>query len=398
LRLYADAKATEPQTVPAIANEDETDPLGSRANPFAAELIDNRRITGAASDKEVRHIAFSLTGSPIAYEPGDALGVVVENSSREVEAVLASSSLDGAAEVELDGKTMRLQDALRAELSIGRLTQASVIKFAKLSNDPELLALIEPERGQDLAAFVYGRDLIDLLLNYPGVIASPSALATLLPRLQPRLYSISSSPKAHPGEVHLTVATVRYESHGRKREGVASGYLASLETGAPVRIYAQTNKRFRLPKDGTVPVIMIGPGTGVAPFRAFLEERRASGAKGGNWLFFGDRRAATDYLYREELESFRSDGTLTRLDTAFSRDQAEKVYVQTRMLEQAEELGKWLADGAHVYVCGDAQYMAKDVDRALRAIVARYGKLSDAQAQIQVNQMAAEGRYLRDVY
>ncbi len=398
LPLFADSAAVEPQIASVVANEDETDPVGSRANPFAAELIDNRRITGITSDKEVRHIAFSLAGSPMAYEPGDAVGVVVENATREVDAVLAAASLDGAAEIELEGNPMRLTDALRAELSVGRLTQASVIKFAKLSKDPELLSLIEPERGQDLAAFVHGRDLIDLLLNYPGVVTSPAMLASLLPRLQPRLYSISSSPKAHPGEVHLTVATVRYESHGRKRDGIASGYLASLDPGARVRIYTQPNKRFRLPKDGDTPVIMIGPGTGIAPFRAFLEERRASGAKGSNWLFFGDRRAATDFLYKEELGSFSMDGTLTRLDTAFSRDQAEKVYVQTRMLEQAEELGKWLADGAHVYVCGDAQHMAKDVDRALRTIVARHGKLSDAQAQIQVNQMAAEGRYLRDVY
>jgi sulfite reductase (NADPH) flavoprotein alpha-component len=211
------------------------------------------------------------------------------------------------------------------------------------------------------------------------VIDSPQTLVAMLPKLAPRVYSIASSAKAHPGEVHLTVAAVRYQSHGRARLGIGSTFLADRAAAAPFGVYVQRAHRFRLPKDGAASIIMVGPGTGIAPFRAFLEERRASGARGKSWLFFGDRRAATDYLYRDELDAFRADGTLTRLDTAFSRNQKDKIYVQHRMQESAAELWRWLKDGAHFYVCGDATHMAKDVDRALKSIVARQGRMSDAR-------------------
>jgi sulfite reductase (NADPH) flavoprotein alpha-component len=345
----------------------------------------------------VRHIAFSLAGSGIDYAPGDALGVVPENPPDMVAAILAATGLEAATPVTL-GREMMLYDALTREFSLGRLTQAMLIKFARRAGDPELDNLLKPENAEALKTFLDGRDLIDLLLRYPGVIRTADDIVALVPRLAPRLYSISSSPKAHPGEVHLTVAAVRYNSHGRDRVGIASTFLADRAGKGAVDIYIQRNIRFRLPNDDDAPVIMVGPGTGIAPFRAFLEERRATGARGRNWLFFGDRRQAHDFLYRDELERFRSEGVLSRLDTAFSRDQAAKVYVQHRMLESGAGIWHWLQDGAHFYVCGDASRMAKDVDRALKEIIARHGRMGPAAAQLEVDQMIATGRYVRDVY
>ena len=392
--------AAAPGDAGASAGDDDDAPgdaPGSRGNPLAATVVDNRALTSGASDREVRHIALTPNDIALVYEPGDALGVVVSNPPEMVAAVLAATGFDGGARVSLEGGPT-LAEALAHRLSIGRLTQPTVIKFAAAAKDPELSALLEPERNQALAGFLHGRDLIDLLVRYPGALESPRALVAMLPALAPRVYSIASSLKAHPGEVHLTVALVRYASHGRDRVGIASSFLAERAAPGPVRIYLQSNSRFRLPEDPATPVIMIGPGTGIAPFRAFLHERRAIGAAGPSWLFFGDRHAASDFLYRDELEGFRKDGTLSRLDLAFSRDQPEKVYVQHRMLESAAELWGWLRDGAHLYVCGDADRMAKDVHQALRIIFARQGRMSEAQAALEVDQLAAQRRYLRDVY
>jgi len=385
-----------PVAVASIAAEEPAEEPGTRANPVTARLIENRLLT-AGSDKEVRHIAISLEGSALSYEPGDSLGILADTPPEMVASVLSATGLDGAAKVDVDG-VRPLAEALARHLSIGRLTQPTLIKFAARAKDPELSAVLEPGRAEALAEFLYGRDLIDLLIRYPGVIDSPQTLVAMLPKLASRVYSIASSAKAHPGEVHLTVAAVRYQSHGRARLGIGSTFLADRAAAAPFGVYVQRAHRFRLPKDGAAPIVMVGPGTGIAPFRAFLEERRASGAQGKSWLFFGDRRAATDYLYRDELDAFRADGTLTRLDTAFSRDQKDKIYVQHRMRESAAELWRWLKDGAHFYVCGDATHMAKDVDRALKSIVARQGRMSEAQAQLEVEQLIADGRYLRDVY
>jgi sulfite reductase (NADPH) flavoprotein alpha-component len=391
------AGAAAPAAAEQGSDEPEAEPLGSRANPFPAPIVDNRPLTSAGSDKDVRHIALSLEGSPLSYEPGDALGTWPSNPPDMVEAILAATGCNGDAVVRLDGETT-LADALGCKLSLGRLTQPTLIKFAKAANDPDLSALLEPERAEALAAFLYGRDAIDLFVRYPGAVATPEALVALLPRLAPRVYSIASSLKAHPGEVHLTVAVVKYTSHDRARVGIGSTFLAERAGSEPVGVYVQRNTRFRLPSDPKTPIVMIGPGTGIAPFRAFLEERRALGNAGPAWLFFGDRRAATDFLYRDELQQFRKDGVLTRLDLAFSRDQAEKIYVQQRMVENAAELWRWIQDGAHLYVCGDASRMAKDVHAALKTIVARQGRLSEAQATIEVDQLAVNGRYARDVY
>jgi sulfite reductase (NADPH) flavoprotein alpha-component len=258
--------------------------------------------------------------------------------------------------------------------------------------------LIAPERGDDLKKWLWGRHVIDLLELLPAPMPVPEFI-TLLRRLVPRLYSISSSPKAHPGEVHLTVSAVRYQTHGRGRKGVASTFLADRVGDANyVKVHVQPSHGFRTPANGDTPMIMVGPGTGVAPFRAFLEERLATGAKGRNWLFFGDQRRASDFLYEEQLIAWQRDGFLTRLDLAFSRDQAEKVYVQTRMLENGPELWSWLEAGAHFYVCGDAGRMAKDVDAALHAIVEKHGARTPEEARAYIARLRSDKRYQRDVY
>ena len=371
----------------------------TRNRPFASRLLDAPLLNKAGSDKETRHVVLSLAGSDIAYEPGDALGVVPTNDPAQVDAVLAASGLSGDALVTNAGAAMDLRTALTSRLSIGKLSQATLIKFQAKAESADLARLVEPDNVEEREAWLWGREFIDLLIDCPGVVVSAEDMVAMLPKLAPRLYSIASSQRAHPDEVHLTIGVVRYEAWGRARGGIASTEIADRMTaGAELPVYLHPNPRFRLPADPDRPVIMIGPGTGIAPFRAFLEERRETGAKGKNWLFFGDRRAACDYLYREELRAFGKDGLLTRIDTAFSRDQIDKIYVQHLMLDAGAEIWKWIADGAHLYVCGDGSRMARDVDDALIAIVAEHGRMSPAKARIELQQLAAERRYCRDVY
>jgi sulfite reductase (NADPH) flavoprotein alpha-component len=287
---------------------------------------------------------------------------------------------------------------LSAKLDVARPGDSTVellMKHAGAEDRAELAKILDGAADAKLA----DPDLLDLLRGFPAVRPPLDALLAALEDLQPRLYSIASSPRAHEGEVHLTVGAVRYERNGRARQGVASTFLAErLAPGAKLKTFVQPAHGFRLPANGDTPVVMIGPGTGIAPFRAFLEERRASNARGKNWLFFGDQREATDFLYRTEIEAFQADGTLTRLDLAFSRDGASKVYVQDRMRESGAELWAWLQTGAHVYVCGDAARMARDVDAALRGIVATHGKMDEAAAKAFVQRLTADKRYQRDVY
>ena len=300
---------------------------------------------------------------------------------------------------EPSGKETSLRSALLRNYQITKPGSSLLQLIADKAGDEELKSLLEPSRKADLDKFLYGREVIDVLLRCGAAKFAPKEFVGLLAKLQPRLYSISSSPKAHPGEVHLTIAAVRYESHGRARKGVCSTFLADrVEADTPVPVFVQTSHGFRIPADGSKPTIMIGPGTGIAPFRAFLEERRAIGATGKNWLFFGDQKAASDFLYREQLEGMLAEDLLTRLDTAFSRDQAEKIYVQTRMLEQAAELWRWLEDGAHLYVCGDAKRMAKDVDAALHEIIQNAGGKTADEAKAYVAKLKSDKRYQRDVY
>jgi len=390
----------------AIASHAAAPPAGhDRRNPYAGRLVRVTRLNEAGSTKDTRHVVIDLEGSPIVYEPGDALGVYPENCPELVDWIL--ELLDARADTSvpaLNGEETSLRDALRRDRDIHRPADDLIALLRSSARDPAQAAALERiERaldGTDGGGVdpLAGRDIADLLDDFPSARPAPGDFVSALTPLQPRLYSISSSLKAHPDEVHLTVAVVRYWANGRNRKGVASTFLAErLEPGAPLRVFVQPSHGFRLaPPDA--PIIMIGPGTGVAPFRAFLEERRSVGARGRNWLFFGDRSRSQDFLYRRELEGFLEDGTLERLDAAFSRDQEEKVYVQHRMLESSREIWRWIEDGASIYVCGDAKRMAPDVDDALKAIAAREEGLSPEAASGRIQELARAKRYLRDVY
>jgi sulfite reductase (NADPH) flavoprotein alpha-component len=372
----------------------------SRSNPFSAALAVNRRLNGSGSAKDTRHFEIDLGGSGLRYEAGDALGVVPTNCPELVREILGALGCTGDEMVPgRDGAEVDFREALFRHFEITKIPRSFLEAIAARSGDDTLKTFAGPGANGELTKFLWGREIIDLLLAHPAVKFGPAEFTGMLRKLQPRLYSISSSPKAHPGQVHLTVNIVRYESLARSRKGVCSTFLAErVEAGSAVPVFVHTNPNFRPPADGQRPMIMVGPGTGVAPFRAFLEERRAAGAPGRNWLFFGDQRKATDYMYREELEAMRDQGVLTRLDTAFSRDQAEKVYVQQRMREQAAELFAWLEEGAHFYVCGDASRMAKDVDGALHDVIQTAGGRTAEQAIEYVKKLRSEKRYQRDVY
>jgi sulfite reductase (NADPH) flavoprotein alpha-component len=335
------------------------------------------------------------------YEVGDALGLMPANSPELVQEMLDALGFDGEEEVTShDGAKKPLRQALIHDFQIRAPHKEFLAAIAQRdAADSFLRDLLDPGIRTELDQYLYGREIIDFLLDSPKLGFTPNEFVKLLRKLQPRLYSIASSLKAYPEQVHLTVDTLRYDAHGRKRHGVSSTFLADRVTETTrVPVFIQQAKHFRLPENLERPVIMVGPGTGIAPFRAFLQERHATGAKGGNWLFFGAQKSATDYFYREELETLQAKGCLTRLDLAFSRDQAEKIYVQTRMQQNAAELWRWLEDGAHFYVCGDAKRMAKDVDDTLHAVIREAGGRSDDQAKEYVSTMKKEKRYQRDVY
>ncbi|MBF8748547.1 bifunctional nitrate reductase/sulfite reductase flavoprotein subunit alpha [Pseudomonas monteilii] len=367
-----------------------TAPYGKQ-RPYLARLLENRVLNGPGASKETRQLVFDLAGSGFTYQAGDALGVWPRNCPALVEELLGLMRLDGGTPVELKGQpTMPLAQALEAHLEIAKITPQQLQVFSH--NAADLQRLLHPDCQAELQEWLWGRQLVDVLHSFPQDLPLTTWLELLRP-LQPRLYSISSSPLAHPGQVHLTVSTVR---HGR-RKGVCSTFLADRAEALEVAIFPQVSKHFRLPEDDDVAVIMVGPGTGIAPFRAFLEEREARGAKGGNWLFFGEQYAATDFYYQDQLQAWQAAGHL-RLDTAFSRDQAEKIYVQQRLREQGAQLWQWLQAGAYFYVCGDAQRMAKDVDAALREIVAEHGGMDLAAAAAYVEELGRAKRYRRDVY
>ncbi|MEQ6924595.1 bifunctional nitrate reductase/sulfite reductase flavoprotein subunit alpha [Pseudomonas mosselii] len=362
-----------------------------RNQPWPARLVENRLLNGPGSTKETRQLVFDLAGSGLDYQPGDALGVWPRNCPALVEELLGLMQLDGQAVVELEGqKPTPLSLALERQLDITRVTPRQLEAFSE--NTPVLQQLLQPECKAALKDWLWGRQLVDVLREFPRQWPLARWLELLKP-LQPRLYSISSSPKTHPGQVHLTVSTVRYG----ERKGVCSAFLADRAADVEVAIFAQPSKHFRLPDDDGTPIVMIGPGTGIAPFRAFLEERQARAASGRNWLFFGEQHEAHDFYYREQLLAWEAQGHV-RLSTAFSRDQPEKIYVQQRLLEQGAELWRWLQDGAHVYVCGDAQRMARDVDAALRQVVAQHGGLDETAAAAYVEGLGRDKRYRRDVY
>ncbi len=372
----------------------------TRDNPFHAPLIDSRPLTRDLSSKLTVHLAFSITDSDLQYEAGDACGVLPQNDHRLVDEIIDTLKFSPDVPVQLpkSGSTP-LVGALTDHLQITRLTRKTIEAYATIGRCRPLFALLTPEQQSHLDKYIYDRGLVDLLHDYPGVLHDPADLVAMLPRLAPRLYSISSSPLAHAGQIHTTIAVVRYHSHNRERGGVCSTLLADrTPAGARRPIYIQPNKKFRLPQQSDKPIIMIGPGTGIAPFRAFLHERRVTAATGKNWLFFGERSVTSDFLYRDELEPMLADGHLSRLDLAFSRDQSHKVYVQDKMLEQAPLFWSWLQDGASVYVCGDAARMARDVDAALHTIVAKQGSLAPEATIDYVQALKDQHRYHRDVY
>lgn len=369
-----------------------------KANPFPARLLKNVLLNKPGSEKEVRHYEISLDGSDLAYEAGDALGVVPVNCPELVDEIIAALRAKPDESVDVGGSAMPLREALTRNLDVSKPSQELFATVANAVPACDLAALLALEKREEMRKWLYGRGVIDLLLLLAEPMPAPD-FVKLLKRLTPRLYSISSSPKAHPGEVHLTVSAVRYEAHGRARKGVASTFLADRVGDADyVKVYVQPSHGFKPPADGDRPMIMVGPGTGIAPFRAFLEERLATGAKGKNWLFFGDQRRATDFLYEEQLTGWHKAGLLTKFDLAFSRDQSRKVYVQDRMTESAGELWKWLEEGAHFYVCGDASRMAKDVDATLHKVVETVGGNSADDAKAYVAKMKSDKRYQRDVY
>lgn len=354
----------------------------SKQNPFPARILKVRTLNAPGSAKEVNHVEICLAGSGLDYEVGDALGLWPVNCGEQVEQILEAGGFTGEELVHFKGTPLTLRAALLAKVDLHVLTPVVREKLGLPVEDD----------------WLRNRHLIDLLAELAPT-AEPQALVDALRPLQPRLYSIASSPKAHPQQVHLTVGAVRYDLHGRPRKGVASTFLADrVQPGSSVGVFLQKSAHFRLPDDGSTPVVMVGPGTGIAPFRAFLEERLATGATGPNWLFFGDQRKDYDFLYGDWLTNCVDDGRLARLDLAWSRDGSEKVYVQHLMERAGEELFRWLEDGAHFYVCGDASRMANDVHEALKTVVATHGGLSDDEAAAYVARLAEDHRYQRDVY
>ncbi|MDK8182380.1 assimilatory sulfite reductase (NADPH) flavoprotein subunit [Paenibacillus sp. UMB4589-SE434] len=373
----------------------------SRTNPFKAEVLDNLNLNGRGSDRETRHLELSLEGSGMTYAPGDAVGVYAQNDPTLVNEVISAMkwSPEETVITGKNGEASTLYDALLHHYEITVLTKPLLEKAAAYSSSGKLAELVKPEHKEELKAYINGRDLLDLLRDYAPWTLAPRDVGTLLRKLPPRLYSIASSLDAHPEEVHLTIRKVEYEAHGRNRKGVCSGHIAEhLKPGAQLPIFIQHNPNFKLPIHLDMPIIMVGPGTGVAPFRSFLEEREELGAVGKTWLFYGDRHFVTDFLYQTEWQRMLKEGILTKLDVAFSRDTEEKVYVQQRMLENGKEMYEWLQDGAHVYVCGDEKHMAHDVQAALLAIIEQHGGKSPEAAAQYLSELQEQGRYQRDVY
>jgi sulfite reductase (NADPH) flavoprotein alpha-component len=379
----------------------------TRNNPFQSTVLMNYLLTGEGSEKETRHLAFSLDEG-MSYVPGDAVGVLPENRAEAVAEVLAALGFSGDERV-LDHYKVEIsfEEALRTRLAIGKLARGAVGQYAKLPGAAScggtgidaLKLLCGPDNKARAEEYCWGREFIDLVTDFPGAVRQPQELFQVLQRLTPRMYSIASSQLMHPDTVETTVRVVRYDAHGRERQGLASGHMGErAEVGATLPIFLHSNHNFRLPDDPSAPVIMVGPGTGIAPFRAFLEHRQAMGAPGDNWLFFGEQRRALDFLYEDQFTAMHNSGSLTRLNTAFSRDQGRKIYVQDRIQENGIELYAWLEQGAYFYVCGDASRMAKDVETALLDVIAKGANSTLDHAAEYLAAMKQQKRYQRDVY
>lgn len=367
-------------------------------HPFRATVLLNQKITGRDSSKDVRHIELSLEGSGLVYEPGDALAVIPDNPPQLVEQLLAHLGLDADDDVLLGQETLTLREALAHRLEITAASTGFVRAWAAASRAGALEELLGDGRQADLGELLHGHQVIDIVRRYPANVDA-QRFVSMLRKLSPRSYSIASSYRANPDEVHLTAAAVRYQAFGSEHWGAASTHIIDrVAEGEPLSVFVEPNSRFRLPEDDATDIIMIGPGTGVAPFRAFVEERAERGARGRNWLFFGDRNFASDFLYQLEWQKHLQQGSLARLDVAFSRDQEHKVYVQDRIRECGAEVYEWIQGGAVIYVCGDAKRMAGDVNDALIDVVSAQANVSHDTAAQRIRELRRDGRYRRDVY
>ncbi|MDF2180328.1 assimilatory sulfite reductase (NADPH) flavoprotein subunit [Aliiglaciecola sp. CAU 1673] len=367
-----------------------------RKNPFEAQMLLSQKITGRDSVKDIRHIEISLEGSGLTYRPGDALGVWFKNAPTLVERLLSALSLDADSQVQIADESLSLAKALTEKLELTQSYPSFVKAYAEQTQNSQLLQLVEDKTA--LREYLATRQIIDIVNEYPKPVEAQQLVSMLRP-LTPRLYSIASSQEEVEDEVHLTVALVEYDAFGFSHQGGASAYLANgLQEGESLSVFVESNDNFKLPQDPNTPVIMVGPGTGIAPFRAFMQQREAEDAAGKNWLFFGNPSFTQDFLYQVEWQRWVKEGLLTNISLAFSRDQAHKIYVQHRLAEQGEEVFEWLQQGAHFYVCGDANHMAKDVHDALLKLVAEHGKMDSAQAEEYVAALRKAKRYQRDVY
>ena len=395
-----EATTNLPPKTGAAPTAKSTAPQWTRQNPFPGKLVVNRMLSTPDSEKETRHFEVDLTGWGLSFEPGDSLAVYPTNDPVLVDDIIRALGAKGDETVPAAKTTKPLREALLRDCSITQATPKFLKAIAeRASAAPMLKELLHPNRKQDLENYLWGAEIIDFLVDHPSARFAPEEFVGLLNKLQPRLYSVASSLRVFPDQVHFIVDVIRYESHGRNRAGVCSSFLADRAEGVPVPVFPSSAKHFHLPEDQNTPIVMVGPGTGVAPFRAFLEERQATGAKGKNWLFFGAQREKCDYAYKEDWEQLTRDGVLTRLDCAWSRDQAHKIYVQHKLLDNAAEIWKWIdGEGGQFFVCGDAKLMAKDVDAALRKIVQEQGGRTAEQANEYVEKLKADKRYKRDVY
>ena len=371
----------------------------SKSNPYQAEVLENINLNGRGSNKEVRHVELLLDNYGESFEPGDCVVVLPQNEPEIVTLLIETLGWDKDIEIPIndDGDTLPLEKALTEHFEITKLTKPLLQKAAELFGNTELLSQID--NAEWIQQYVDGRDVIDLLIEFPTSELKPETFYKLLRKLPAREYSIASSYEATPDEVHITVGAVRYEAHERTRKGVCSVQLAErIQPGDTLPIYLKKNPNFKFPFDEETPVIMIGPGTGVAPFRAYMQEREELGLSGNTWLFFGEQYFTTDFLYQTEWQAWLKDETLAKLDLAFSRDTEEKIYVQHRIAQQSELFYQWLQDGAAIYVCGDEKHMAKDVHDTIRSVIEQEGDMSEADAEAYLTQMKQEKRYQRDVY
>lgn len=373
----------------------------SRTNPFYAEVLENINLNGRGSNKETRHLELSLEGSGLVYEPGDSLGIYPTNNPALVDELIQTCgwNAEEAVTVHKNGDTLPLKEALTSHFEITVLTKPLLLKIAALTKSESLHALLEEGNEEKLKEYIAGRDLVDAARDFGPFEGTAAEFTSILRKIPARLYSIASSLKANDEEVHLTIGAVRYDAHGRERQGVCSILCAErLQPGDTLPVYIQHNQNFKLPQDPDAPIIMVGPGTGIAPFRSFMQEREEMGANGKSWLFFGDQHFVTDFLYQTEWQKWLKDGVLTKMDVAFSRDTEEKVYVQHQMKKQSKELFEWLEQGAYVYICGDEKHMAHDVHNTLLSIIQEEGAMSKEKAESYLANLQQQKRYQRDVY